>query len=406
LRIEGQDTPVKEIVSGKTFHRPLGGFVGVANVGRDANWLGSDLAMANLYGFGRLAWDPDLSAAEIASEWTRLTFGDSAVVLDTVMRLQLESWRVFEGYTGPLGLGTLTDILHSHYGPGIESAERNGWGQWIRADHAGIGMDRTIATGTGYIGQYPPEVAATYESLKTCPDELLLFMHHVPYRYVLHSGKRVIQYVYDSHYQAAAEAQLFPEWWKALRGHVDEQRYRAVFEKLQYQAGHAIVWRDAICSWFLRESAIPDEQGRAGHFPGRIEAESMKLDSYTIEPVTPWEDASGGKAIVCPQAKRSCAAQFTYEGAGGWSSLIVQYFDLSAGEARFRVFLNDQCVDEWIAGAQLPAKIPNGDTSTRRTIAGLALRHGDTIRIEGTRDGGDSAPLDYVEVKAVEGEMP
>ncbi len=399
MRVDGAHTPVKEIVSGKTFHRPLGGFVGVANVGQDLNWLGSDLAMANLYGFGRLAWNPDLSSARIASEWTRLTFSNNALVLDTVTRLLLESWHVYEGYTGPLGLGTLTDILHSHYGPGIESAERNGWGQWIRADHNGIGMDRTVATGTGYIGQYSPAVASLYGSLKTCPDNLLLFMHHVPYTYVLHSGKTVIQYVYDSHYQAAAEAQEFPEWWKTLRGHLDQQRYQAVLEKLQYQAGHAIVWRDAICSWFLHESGIPDKKGRAGHFPDRMEAESMKREGYTIEPVTPWEDASGGKAVVCPPAQHTCTAEFAYSGPAETANLIVQYFDTNNGVAQFKVFLNEQQVDEWPANAHLPAKIPNGDTSTRRTISGLALRHGDTIRIQGTRDGGDNAALDYVEIR-------
>lgn len=398
MRVDGGHTPVKEIVSGKTFHRPLGGFVGVANVGQDLNWLGSDLAMANLFGFGRLAWNPDLSAAEIASEWSRLTFSNDAVVLDTVTRLLLESWRVYEGYTGPLGLGTLTDILHSHYGPGIESAERNGWGQWIRANRAGIGMDRTVATGTGYIGQYSPEVASLYESLKTCPDKLLLFMHHVPYTYVLHSGQTVIQYVYDSHYQAAAEAQQFPEWWKTLRSRMDEQRYRAVLERLEYQAGHAIVWRDAICSWFLRESGIPDEKGRAGHFPDRIEAESMKLDGYSAVPVTPWEDASGGKAVVCPTPQQSCTAEFMYNGTAETANLIIQYFDTNNGVAHFEAFLNRQQIDEWSAGDHLPAAIPNGDTSTRRTITGLALRHGDTIRIEGTPDGGDGAALDYIEI--------
>ncbi|HSU58369.1 MAG TPA: alpha-glucuronidase family glycosyl hydrolase [Bryobacteraceae bacterium] len=399
LHAGGGNTPVKEIVSGKTSNRPLGGFAGVANVGQDLNWLGSDLAMANLYGFGRLAWNPNLSAARITSEWTRMTFSNDALVLDTVMRLQLESWRDYERYTGPLGLGTLTDILHSHYGPGIESAERNGWGQWIRADHKGIGMDRTTATGTGFIGQYPPEVARMYESLKTCPDNLLLFMHHVPYTYVLHSGKSVIQYVYDSHYSGAAEAQQFPEWWKALQGHVDEQRYEAILRELEYQAGHAIVWRDAICSWFLRESGIPDEKGRAGHFPDRIEAESMKLEGYSVEPVTPWEDASGGKAITCQAPLRGCTAQFVYNGASEWADLIVQYFDLKNGVAQFRVYLNNQPVDGWLADAELPAKIPNGDTSTRRMISGLPLRSGDTIRIEGTRGSGDTAALDYVEIK-------
>ena len=184
-----QHTPVQEIVSGKSFHQPLGGFVGVANVGLDANWMHHPMALANLYGFGRLAWNPDLTSDAIVDEWTRQSFGNDPQVVSTIDRLQLESWRAYEDYTGPLGLGTLTDIIGVHFGPGIESAERNGWGQWIRADHEGIGMDRTVATGTGYIGQYPPQLAAEYESLETCPDDLLLFLHHVPYTHVLHPAK-------------------------------------------------------------------------------------------------------------------------------------------------------------------------------------------------------------------------
>ncbi len=185
MRAENRSTPVSEIVEGKSFHQPLGGFVGVANVGLDANWLHHPMAMANLYGFGKLAWNPDLTTDEIVDSWTRLTFGNDPKVVYIVKGLQVDSWRVYEQYTGPLGMGTLTNILGIHYGPGIESAERNGWGQWFRADSKGIGMDRTVATGTGYIGQYPPQLAKIYESLDTCPDSLLLFMHHVPYDHML-----------------------------------------------------------------------------------------------------------------------------------------------------------------------------------------------------------------------------
>ncbi|MGH9549513.1 MAG: alpha-glucuronidase family glycosyl hydrolase, partial [Terriglobales bacterium] len=200
LRVNGGVTPVKDLVAGKTFHRPAGAFVGVVNVGMDANWLGHPLAMANLYGFGRLAWEPDLSAETIAEEWTRLTFGNDAAVVKTISGLQMASWHAYESYTGPLGAQTLTDILGSHYGPGIESSERNGWGQWHRADHEGVGMDRSMATGTGFVGQYPAAIQRLYESEKTTPDNLLLFFHHVPYTYVLRSGKTVIQHIYDSHY--------------------------------------------------------------------------------------------------------------------------------------------------------------------------------------------------------------
>ncbi|PYX76009.1 MAG: glucosiduronase [Acidobacteria bacterium] len=246
MRVDGGSTPVKDLVSGRVFHRRVGGFVGVANVGLDANWMGSPLALANLYGFGRLAWNPGLSSKTIIDEWTRLTFGSDPLVVRTIANLQLSSWQVYESYTGPLGAGTLTNIVGNHYDPGPASSEGNGWGQWHRADHQGIGMDRTMATGTGYIGQYPTEVQKIYESLVACPDNLLLFFHHVPYTYALHSGKTVIQHVYDSHYEGAERAHDFVAEWKTLEGRVDPERYRDILARFEFQAGEAVKWRDAI----------------------------------------------------------------------------------------------------------------------------------------------------------------
>ena len=257
---EGGVTRVKDIVAGKV--SSSSGFNAVVNVGMDENWLGHPLAMANLYGYGRLAWNPNLSSEQIAEEWIRLTFGSSPQVVNTISKMLLSSWRIYESYTGPLGAGTLTDILGDHYGPGIESSERNGWGQWHRADEHGIGMDRTIATGTGYIGQYSPEVQKKYETLPACPDELLLFFHHVAYTYVLHSSKTVIQHIYDSHYDGAQQAAGLIAQWQSLKGQVDEERYEDVLKRLQYQAGHAIVWRDTVVNWFFKKSGIPDDKGR------------------------------------------------------------------------------------------------------------------------------------------------
>ena len=396
LHAADKATPVKALVSGRTFHRPTGGFVAVTNVGQDSNWLGSDLAMANLYSFGRLAWNPDLDVREITDEWTRQTFGHDAKVVDTIDGMELESWRTYENYTGFLGVGGLTDITGPHYGPGIESSERNGWGQWHRADEHGIGMDRTVATGTGYTAQYSPPVAREYESLKDCPDALLLFFHHVPYTYVLHSGKTLIQHIYDSHYSGAAEAQMFPRRWAALRGHIDEARYEAVLKRLEYQAGHAIVWRDAICNWFAKTSGIADARGRVGNHPGRIEAESMKLSGYAVEDVSPWETASGGKAIGCPEA--ACSAAVEWKGSPGWYRMVVQYFDERHGVSHYRLSVAGQTIAEWMSDNDLPSDQPNGHTSTRRTIDGVALRPGDELRIEASTDAQDRADVDYIEV--------
>ena len=397
MHAKDTSTPVKALVSGKTFHRPLGAVVAVVNVGRDTNWLGHHLAMANLYGFGRLAWNPDLSSKQIADEWTRMTFGNDPKVVDTVMNIQLGSWKAYENYTGPLGVGGLTDIIGVHYGPGIESSERNGWGQWHRGDEHGIGMDRTVATGTGYTAQYRPPVAARFESLETCPDELLLFFHHVPYTYVLHSGKTVAQHVYDTHYEGAAEVEDFVRQWKTLEGKIDEQRYNEVLARLEYQAGHAIVWRDAVCQWFLKMSGVPDKLGRAGHYPNRVEAENMTLDGYEVFDVKPWETASGGKAVRCVSTNQHATASFHYDGKPGRYNVAVQYFDQDDGVSQYKLLVAGKQVAEWRADATLPAHVPNGHTSTRHTVPSVSLQPGDEIRIEAVADGNERAPLDYVE---------
>jgi alpha-glucuronidase len=396
MHAENRSTPVKAIVEGKSFDRPLGGFAGVANVGLDTDWLGHPLAMANLYGFGRLAWNPETSPETIAEDWTRLTFGNDPLVVSTVDRMLLSSWRFYEEYTGSLGLGTLTDILHSHYGPGIESAERNGWGQWIRANRDGVGMDRTVTTGTGYIGQYPPEVARMYESLATCPDDLLLFTHHVPYTHRLRSGLTVIQYIYDSHYAGAEGAASLVGEWEALKGHIDSERYEKVLKLQQYQAGHAIVWRDAVNDWFHAMSGIPDKKGRVGHDPNRIEAESMNLSGYVPIDVVPWETASGGKAIVCRQT--TCSASVTLHRAPGTYWIAVQYFDYRDGISSYTMLLNNNPIAEWKANNTLPGDATNGDTSTRYTVSDVELHPGDVLRIKGHPDHGEPAPLDYIEV--------
>jgi len=390
-------TQVKAISSGRAFHRPTGGFVGVANVGQDKNWLGYDLAQANLYTFGRLAWNPDLSAMSVLEEWTRLTFGDDPTVVAAVEQLQMESWPAYEKYTGsPLGLQTLTNIVGPHYGPGPDSADNNGWGQWIRADKNAIGMDRTVATGTGFAGQYARKIAAKYESLQSTPDNLVLFFHHLPYSYVLHSGKTVIQTIYDSHYEGAEIAQGFPAEWERLKGKIDDERYSAVLGRLEYQSGHAMVWRDAINDWFLRLTGIADEKGRVGHHPDRIEAESMELHGYLIQQINPSYAASNGEAIGCHVA--SCSASLKFQGVPGKYNIAVQYFDQKSGRSGFRVSVGKRLLASWFAEDSLPSEKPEADTSTRHLIRGVVLHTGDEIVMEGKPDGGENAVVDYVEI--------
>jgi alpha-glucuronidase len=179
---------------------------------------------------------------------------------------------------------------------------------------------------------------------------------------------------------------------------IDDERYDEVLVRLQYQAGHAIVWRDAVCQWFLKTSGIPDRKGRAGIYPGRIEAESMELEGYEIVDVTPWEGASYGKAIRCSAGTAVGRAAFVFDGKPGWYDLAVEYFDQANGSASYRVLLKDQVLDEWIADDLLPTRGINSHSSCRRRVQGVALRPGDRIRIEGRPDGGESAALDYIEI--------
>ncbi len=397
MRVGGKKTPVKELVAGKTFDRPMGGFVGVSNVGRDTNWLGHHLAMANLYGFGRLAWNSNLSSKEIVDEWTRLTFGHAPQVVETIVDMQMDSWPIYESYTGPLGIGTLTDIIHIHFGPAPESSEHNGWGQWHRANETGVGMNRTQTTGTGFIGQYPPELAAEYESLETCPDDLLLFMHHVPYTHLLKNGKTVIQHFYDEHYQGAEDAKKLAAAWESLRGLVDEQRFDEVLARQLYQADHADVWRDSICNWFHKLSGIDDEQGRVGNHPDRLEAEDQELVGYQVTDITPWEAASGARAVQIPESKSEGTIRWKFDGNDGWYDLAVQYFDEEDGISEFDLTVAGQEVVRWDApdNVPTPSDKPDSHTSSRRWIHGIALRSGDEIVLTGRADGGERAGVDY-----------
>jgi alpha-glucuronidase len=181
---------------------------------------------------------------------------------------------------------------------------------------------------------------------------------------------------------------------------VDERRYEDVLAQLEYQAGQAVVWRDAVNNWFAKESGIADAKARVGHHPGRIEAESMTLTGYVAKPVTPWESASGATAVECPVA--TCIAATKYDGEAGWRDLVIQYFDQQDGVSRFRVWVGQQLVDEWMADDRLPVRKVDSSSSSRRTIRAVALRRGDEIRIEGVPNGRETAALDYIEIIAAE----
>ncbi|MFI5797599.1 alpha-glucuronidase [Streptomyces sp. NPDC051677] len=252
-----------------------GGVVAVSNAGDDPFWTGHPLAQANLYAFGRLAWQPDADPHDLLDEWIALTFpsasdpaaSDPAASerLAAGLRAVLHgSWRTYEKYTAPLGVGFMVQPGH-HYGPGVDGYEYSPWGTYHFADRDGIGVDRSAATGTGYAAQYAKPWAELYESVVSCPDELLLFFHHVPYVHVLKSGKTVVQHIYDTHFEGVEEAEEARRVWAGLADLVDPARHARAAERYEEQVRCAREWRDQVNSYFLRKSGVPDERGRTIH---------------------------------------------------------------------------------------------------------------------------------------------
>lgn len=255
-----KDDSVLDLISGKTYGQTKCGIAAVANTGNDENWTGHDLAAANLYGFGRLAFEPQLSAEQIAREWIRLTFGSDPQVMDNLLFILMNSWPAYESYTAPLGIGWMVNPNY-HYGPNVDGYEYDRWGTYHRADHLGIGVDRSH-NGTGYAGLYREPNASLYDDPEKCPEELLLFFHHMPYEYRLQSGKTILQHIYDTHFDGVALVDEMVRRFEELKGKLPEKQYERMAQRFAHQKEHSREWRDQINTYFYRKTGIPDEKGR------------------------------------------------------------------------------------------------------------------------------------------------
>lgn len=233
----------------------------VSNIGNDANWTGNALAGANLYAYGRMAWNPCLDPGDIAGEWCGLMFAESA--RNVVKDMLLSSRNIYESYTTPMGLCWMVKP-HTHYGPDPLGYEYTPWGTYHRADREAIGIDRSTR-GTGFTAQYSETAAALYDSMDTCPEELLLFFHRVRYDHVLRNGKTLAQNMYDSHFKGAQEAEKLLETWYTLSGLIPCEIFENVLERLKRQVTNAKEWRDVFNTFLHRLSGIHDEGGRMIH---------------------------------------------------------------------------------------------------------------------------------------------
>lgn len=257
-----RDATILDILAGHSqHHMQHSGITAVVNTGDSVFWTGHPLAQANLYGYGRLLWDPLIDEKLLAEEWCKLSLSTAPKAVETISQMLLSSWLTYENYTSPLGVGWMVQP-HHHYGPSIDGYEYDSWGTYHYADRYGLGVDRTSDSGTGYVKQYHPLNCQMYNNPGRCPQELLLFFHHLQYRHVLPSGKTLIQHIYDSHFSGVNQVELYIQQWKTLEGDITEDIYSEVLQRLVKQLANAQAWRDQINTYFYRKSGIKDSRNR------------------------------------------------------------------------------------------------------------------------------------------------
>ncbi len=257
--VKGSGSTVAKVIDGTLDAHALSGMAGVANIGTDRDWCGSDFNQANWFVFGRLAWNPTLSTRAIAETWVRMTFTNDAAFVKPVVDMMMGSREAAVDYMTPLGLAHLMAPGH-HYGPAPwdTSLARADWRPpyYHRADRQGIGFDRT-RTGSDAVDQYAPPVAAEFNDVAKTPDTLLLWFHHVPWDYRMRSGQ-TLWYELVAHYtHGVDDVKRMRETWRRLDGHIDAERYRKAATFLAIQEREAQWWRDACIAYFQQVSGLP-----------------------------------------------------------------------------------------------------------------------------------------------------
>ena len=249
---KGKGSFVYKVIDGSLENHALTGMAGVANIGNDRNWCGHPFAQSNWFSFGRLAWDPTLSSESIADEWIRMTYSNQPDVVNPLKQVMLASREITVRYMTPLGLHHIMGWDH-HYGPGpwIKDKPRADWTAvyYHKADAAGIGFDRT-KSGSDALGQYAPEVQQKYGSIENCPEEYLLWFHHVSWDHKMKSGRTLWDELCHLYYQGADSVKWMQNSWNALEGKVDADRFAQVKSLLAIQYKEAVWWRNSCVLYF------------------------------------------------------------------------------------------------------------------------------------------------------------
>lgn len=257
---EGAGSTIAKLTDGTLRKQNKTAISAVANIGEDANWCGHQFAQANWYAFGRLAWNHQLSSTEIADEWLRMTFTNDDQFVNPVKEMMLDSREAVVNYMMPMGLHHIFAWDH-HYGPepwGVIEGARPDWlpKYYHNADVAGLGFDRT-QSGSNAVAQYFPPLNAQYADINTCPENLILWFHHVPWNHEMKNGRTMwdeLCYKYD---QGVQQARDFQKTWDRIESYIDKQRFEEVQSKLKIQTQDAVWWKDACLLYFQTFSKTP-----------------------------------------------------------------------------------------------------------------------------------------------------
>jgi alpha-glucuronidase len=295
--IRGRGSTVARVIDGSLYGERLTAIAGVANIGSDRNWCGSIFNQANWYVFGRLAWNPDLSARWIAEEWVRMTFSNDPRFVTPVVAMMMGSREAAVDYMTPLGLASQM-AAGTHFGPGPWVAPAKGmpadWSStyYSRGAGGGLGLDPT-APGGAAIAQYSPHVAAQFGSPTLCPEDLLLWFHHLPWDYRLRSGRTVWDSLVLHYDRGVAWVKQARQTWSSLSGYVDPERFRLTADFLAIQERDAEWWRDASIAYFQSISHRP--------LPAGAKPPPDTLAHYEAFCV-PYVEGSPGQQPACPPA--------------------------------------------------------------------------------------------------------
>jgi alpha-glucuronidase len=258
LFANGPGSTLAGIIDGSVHHSRMTGIAGVANTGDDRNWCGHFFGQANWFAYGRLAWDHTLNSGQIAEEWIRMSLSNDAGTVAAISGMMMGSREACVNYMTPLGLHHIMEV-DVHYGPGPQNDRgREDWTSvyYHRADSLGLGFDRS-STGSNAVGQYAAPVRSEFDNPETCPEQYLLWFHHVRWDHRMKSGRTMWRELCTKYNAGTDYVQGMSDKWLSLEGRLDPRIFSSVKEKLEKQMVDAAIWRDACLTYFQKFSRKP-----------------------------------------------------------------------------------------------------------------------------------------------------